>query len=287
MRLISSDLALAQALALSAVGDLTLSGIARATGSTTSAAQRALEILLEDGVAERGGERRVGYRLTANEIASNVVTLAVSALDLERTVVIGARANSAIEFAAVEKRTLVVVFSAQSTVLEQSRAARYLETIARRDSLEVTYLDHDDVRRELLSASSLRRRMTRAKILYGELDRTFPDRSKYGLRQGKPLHRPHRSLKIPSRNALRVVARRHRLDSLKLFGSAVRTDFGPDSDVDVIFKYRHDGHPSLRAEIELERTLESMFGRDVDLVREENLLPEVRQRIENEAVPLL
>jgi len=287
MRLISSDLALAQALALSAVGDLTLSGIARATGSTTSAAQRALEILLEDGVAERGGERRVVYRLTANEIASNVVTLAVSALDLERTVVIGARANSAIEFAAVEKRTLVVVFSAQSTVLEQSRAARYLETIARRDSLEVTYLDHDDVRRELLSASSLRRRMTRAKILYGELDRTFPDRSKYGLRQGKPLHRPHRSLKIPSRNALRVVARRHRLDSLKLFGSAVRTDFGPDSDVDVIFKYRHDGHPSLRAEIELERTLESMFGRDVDLVREENLLPEVRQRIENEAVPLL
>src|ERR1700674_146667 len=287
MRLISSDLALAQALALSAVGDLTLSGIARATGSTTSAAQRALEILLEDGVAERGGERRVVYRLTANEIASNVVTLAVSALDLERTVVIGTRANSAIEFAAVEKRTLVVVFSAQSTVLEQSRAARYLETIARRDSLEVTYLDHDDVRRELLSASSLRRRMTRAKILYGELDRTFPDRSKYGLRQGKPLHRPHRSLKIPSRNALRVVARRHRLDSLKLFGSAVRTDFGPDSDVDVIFKYRHDGHPSLRAEIELERTLESMFGRDVDLVREENLLPEVRQRIENEAVPLV
>jgi predicted nucleotidyltransferase len=202
-------------------------------------------------------------------------------------VAIGARANSAIEFAAIEKQTLVVVFSAQSTVLEQSRAARYLEVVARRHSLEVTYLDHDDVRRELLTESPLRRHMSRAKILYGDLDRTFPDRSRYGMRKGKPLHRPHRSLKIPSHNALRVIAQRHHLDSLKLFGSAVRTDFGPDSDVDVLFKYGRDGHPSLRAEIELERKLESMFGRDVDLVREENLLPAVRERVASEAVTLL
>jgi uncharacterized protein len=287
VRLISSDLALAQTLALSAAGELTLSGLARAIGSKPSAAQRALEILLDDGVAERGSERPVVYRLTASEIGSNVLTLAVGAQELDRIVAIGARANSAIEFAAIEKQTLVVVFSAQSTVLEQSRAARYLEVVARRYSLEVTYLDHDDVRRELLTESPLRRRMSRAKILYGELDRTFPDRSRYGMRQGKPLHRPHRSLKIPSHNALRVIAQRHHLDSLKLFGSAVRTDFGPDSDVDVLFKYGRDGHPSLRAEIELERKLESMFGRDVDLVREENLLPAVRERVASEAVTLL
>lgn len=287
MRLISSDLALAQALALSAAGELTLSGLARATSSKPSAAQRALGILLDDGVAERVRERRLAYRLTASEVASNVVNLAVGAQELDRNVDIGARANSAIEFAAIEKRTLVVVFSAQSTVLEQSRAARYLEAVARPHSLEVTYLDHDDVRRELLTESTLRRRMARATILYGELDRTFPDRSRYGTRHGNPLHRPHRALTIPSRNALRVIARRHHLDSLKLFGSAVRTDFGPDSDVDVLFKYRRDGHPSLRAEIELERKLESLFGRDVDLVREENLRPEVRERVEREAVPLL
>jgi predicted nucleotidyltransferase len=67
----------------------------------------------------------------------------------------------------------------------------------------------------------------------------------------------------------------------------VRTDFGPDSDVDVLFKYGRGGSPSLRAQIELERSLESMFGRDVDLVREENLLPEIRERIEHEAVLLL
>lgn len=287
MRLISSELALAQVLALSAGGELTLSALARATGCKSSAAQRALEILLEDGVAVRAGERQILYRLAQNEMASTVVTLAFGVLELDRSVAIGAFANPAIEFAAIEKATLVVVFSAQSTMLEQSRAARYLETLARQHSLGVTYLDHDDVRRELLAEPNLRRRMARAQILHGELDRTFPDRSRYGMRHGKPLHRPNRSLRVPSRNALRMIARRHHLDSLKLFGSAVRTDFGPDSDVDVMFKYRRDGRPTLRAEIELERGLESLFGRDVDLVREENLLPEVRERVEREAVLLL
>jgi uncharacterized protein len=287
VRLISSDLALAEVLALSAAEELRLSDVARATASKPSAAQRALEILVDDGVVERAGANRVAYRLKANELASDVFALAVAAQGFDRSVAIGARANSAIEFAAVDAETLVVVFSAQSTALEQSRAARYLEAVAARHSTGVRYLDHDDVRRDLLNEPQLRRRMARKKILHGELDRTFPDRRGYGMRQGKPLHRPHRSLRIPSRNALRAIARRHHLDSLKLFGSAVRTDFRPDSDVDVLFKYRRGDQASWRAEIELERKLESMFGRDVDLVREENLLPEVRQRIDLEAVPLL
>lgn len=287
MRLISSGVALAEVLALSAVEKLTLSDLARAIGSKASAAQRALEILGADGVVERDGGNRAAYRLAATDLASNVIALAVGAEGLDRSVAIGARANSAIEFVAVDRGTLVVVFSAQSTAQEQSHAARYLETVANRHSLAVSYLDHDDVRRDLLNEPQLRQRMAGTKILLGDLDRTFPDRTGYGMREGKALHRPHPSLKLPSRKVLRTLAKRHRLESLKLFGSAVRTDFRPDSDVDVSFKYGLDGRSSLRAEIELERTLESMFGRDVDLVREENLLPEVRERVGREAVPLL
>jgi len=39
--------------------------------------------------------------------------------------------------------------------------------------------------------------------------------------------------------------------------------------------------------MDVERALEGAFGRDVDIVREETLPPDVRGRIAAEAVPLL
>ena len=151
MRLISSDLALEAAVALSASTGLPLSQLARAIGVLPSAAQRALEILLEDGIVERIREDRLVYRLRSTETADHVVALAVGEIPLARAVVIAARANPAIEFVARESRTLVTVLSANSTALAQARAARFLETVASRHALEVKYLDHDDVRRALLA----------------------------------------------------------------------------------------------------------------------------------------
>jgi len=287
MRLISSDLALEAALALSASMGLPLSHLARAIGVSPSAAQRALEILLEDGVVERVREERLVYRLRSNETADHVVALAAGEIPLARAVTIGARATPAIEFVAREGRTLVTVLSADSTALAQARAARFLETIASRHALEVEYHDHDDVRRALLTEPQLRARMARAERLHGDLDRTFPDRSRHGGPRGRLLHRAHRSLRLPSRNAIRSLARQHQVDSLKLFGSGVRSDFRPDSDVDVLVRYRSGVRPSLRSLIQLERALEQAFGRDVDLVREDNLRSDLRERVEREAVPLL
>jgi hypothetical protein len=66
----------------------------------------------------------------------------------------------------------------------------------------------------------------------------------------------------------------------------VRSDFRPDSDVDVLVRYRTGVRPTLRSLIDLERALEAAFGRDVDLVREETLPPEVRERVAREAVSL-
>lgn len=287
MRLISSDLALGESLALSASAELTLTQLARAVESSPSAAQRALEILLEDGVVERAGEKRPAYRLRATKTAAHVVGLAAGELPLAQAVAVGARANPAIEFVARKDRVLIVVFSARATALEESRAARFVEALARRHALEVEYLDHDDVRRELLSRPELRGRMARTEILSGDLDRTFPDRGRHGTRRGRPLHRLHGSLKVPDRKVLRRIAARHGADSLRLFGSAVRSDFRSDSDIDVLFRYRPGVRPSLRSLLELEHALEAAFERDVDLIREENLRPELRERVEREAVPLL
>jgi hypothetical protein len=203
-----------------------------------------------------------------------------------RAVEIGARANPAIEFAARDKGTLVVVFSAASTAAEQSRAARYLESLAQRQEIGLRYLDHDDVRRDLLAEPELRDRMAGAEIIAGELDRTFPDRSRHGAAIGEALHRAHESLPLPSRSAIQTLTRRHGVASLRLFGSAVRSDFRPDSDVDVAVRYRPGVRPPLHSLLELEHGLEAAFGRDVDLVREETLRPDLRARIEREAVAL-
>ena len=48
------------------------------------------------------------------------------------------------------------------------------------------------------------------------------------------------------------MARAHQLASLHLSGSAVRTDFRPDSDVDVLVRHREGVRPSLDSLIGLE-----------------------------------
>lgn len=287
MRLISSALALKLVAALAAADRLGLSELARAVGASTSAVQRALGVLVDDAVVEQVREGRPAYRLGSTARAKIVTDLAFGEVPFGTAVTIGARAGPAIEFVARERDGLVVVFAASATALAQSRAARYLERLAGREALRVTYLDHDDVRRELLAGPEPRRRMARAEILHGELDRTFPDRRRRSLRRGRALHRPHRSLARPSKSFLGRLARAHGLAAVRLFGSAVRTDFRPDSDLDVLIRYRAGVRPSLRSLIELERTLEAAFGRDVDLVREETLRPEVRERIAREAVSLV
>jgi predicted nucleotidyltransferase len=51
-----------------------------------------------------------------------------------------------------------------------------------------------------------------------------------------------------------------------LFGSVLRDDFGPDSDVDVLVRYRPDAMASLLDELDRREELEEIFGRPVDLV---------------------
>jgi uncharacterized protein len=58
---------------------------------------------------------------------------------------------------------------------------------------------------------------------------------------------------------------RHRLRTLYLFGSILTDDFGPDSDVDVMFEAEAEG-PSYFEQMEMADELEAMFGRPVDLM---------------------
>lgn len=57
-----------------------------------------------------------------------------------------------------------------------------------------------------------------------------------------------------------------KIEELSLFGSALREDFRPDSDVDVLVRFSPEAHWGLFDMIRMEEELKAIFGREVDLV---------------------
>jgi len=60
--------------------------------------------------------------------------------------------------------------------------------------------------------------------------------------------------------------KRWKITEFALFGSVLREDFRPDSDVDVLVSFSPDARWGLLAMSRMERELETLFGREVDLV---------------------
>jgi uncharacterized protein len=60
--------------------------------------------------------------------------------------------------------------------------------------------------------------------------------------------------------------RRWQISEFALFGSVLRDDFRPDSDVDVLVSFAPEAHWGLLALYEMEQELKAIFGRKVDLV---------------------
>jgi len=65
---------------------------------------------------------------------------------------------------------------------------------------------------------------------------------------------------------------------LSLFGSVLRPDFRPASDVDVLVTFGPDAAWSLMHLVEMQEELETMFGRKVDLVDSRTLRNPFRRR---------
>lgn len=75
--------------------------------------------------------------------------------------------------------------------------------------------------------------------------------------------RPH--IDIP-KERIAEFCRKWKIREFSLFGSVLRDDFRPDSDVDVLVTFDADAHWGLFAVCEMEEELKAIFGRDVDLV---------------------
>ncbi len=86
------------------------------------------------------------------------------------------------------------------------------------------------------------------------------------------------------RGALLEIAARHGASNLRLFGSVLRGEERPDSDVDFLVDIAEDrGFGDYLA---LTDELENLLGRRVDLITERSLSPFFRPFIEAEARPL-
>ncbi len=62
---------------------------------------------------------------------------------------------------------------------------------------------------------------------------------------------------------------RWQVNELALFGSVLRDDFGPDSDVDVLVRFTSDARRTLFDLVRMEEELKSILGREIDLVSRE------------------
>lgn len=78
--------------------------------------------------------------------------------------------------------------------------------------------------------------------------------------------------------------RKRHIRRLALFGSALRSDFRPDSDIDVLVEFESDHIPGLFGIARMERELSALLGaRKVDLRTPEDLSRYFRQRVLEEA----
>jgi hypothetical protein len=88
------------------------------------------------------------------------------------------------------------------------------------------------------------------------------------------------------RAAMSAFCQRHHVTRLALFGSALRADFGPNSDVDVLVEFEPGHVPGLQF-ISTERELSGLLhGHRLDLVTPKFLNTRIRERILRQAEPL-
>ena len=78
------------------------------------------------------------------------------------------------------------------------------------------------------------------------------------------------NIQIPQ-DKIAEFCRKWKITEFALFGSVLRGDFRPDSDVDVLVSFTDDARWSLFDLVDMQDELSAIFGRHVDIVEKKNL----------------
>lgn len=77
---------------------------------------------------------------------------------------------------------------------------------------------------------------------------------------------------------LRDFCRRWKISRMAFFGSVLRDDFGPKSDVDVMVAFSTGSQWSLFDMVDMKLELEEMFKREVDIVEDGTIRNPIKRR---------
>ncbi len=78
---------------------------------------------------------------------------------------------------------------------------------------------------------------------------------------------------------LAALCRRYHVRELALFGSALRDDFSPNGDIDLLVEFEPEAPVTFLLLGQMERELANLFGRRIDLVTKSGLKPLLRQGV--------
>ena len=64
---------------------------------------------------------------------------------------------------------------------------------------------------------------------------------------------------------------RWKVTEFSFFGSVLRDDFRPDSDIDIMVCFHPDAHPKFSTLDQMEAELKTLFDRDIDLITRQGI----------------
>lgn len=79
-----------------------------------------------------------------------------------------------------------------------------------------------------------------------------------------------------SHDQIRAFCHRHHIRRMQLFGSILRDDFDPDSDIDVLVEFEPGAVITLFDMVDMQEELAALLGRDVDLATPAGLSKYIR-----------
>ena len=79
--------------------------------------------------------------------------------------------------------------------------------------------------------------------------------------------------------SINVLCRHYQVRELALFGSALGSSFGPDSDLDFLVEFQPEAQVGFMKLARMQREFSAVLNRKVDLVPKGGLKPKIRQAI--------
>jgi len=73
--------------------------------------------------------------------------------------------------------------------------------------------------------------------------------------------------------------RRYKVRELALFGSMLGANYGPESDIDLLVSFEPAARVTFLTLAKMQRELEALLGRSVDLIPKDGLKPVIRNQV--------